>query len=125
MRETSSMRRTPILVVLLFAAAVPCLAAEYESEQGFFRVVEGEATLVRVEDGEPEQAQVNSPVLPGDRVWLSGDARVEVILPDAHRVRLGDGADLELVALARSLDQESEATVLELHAGALAIDVPE
>ncbi|HVR29832.1 MAG TPA: DUF6600 domain-containing protein [Thermoanaerobaculia bacterium] len=124
MKVAATMRTLILLSAALCAAAAPGRAAAYEPEQGFFRVVESDATLVRIESGEPEAARENTPALTGDRVWLSPGARVEIILPDSHRVRLGESADLELVALARSLDEESETTVLLLHSGALALDVP-
>ncbi len=104
------------------AAGAPALADE--DSQGFLRVVEGAATLIRVEDGQPEAARENMPALAGDRLALSPGSRVEVILPDGHRLRLAESADLELVALARSLDENDAATALQLSNGALAIDVP-
>ena len=95
-----------------------------DDAQGFLRVVEGEATLIRVEDRQPEQARENTPALSGDRLSLSPGTRVEVILPDGHRLRLAESADLELTSLARSLDEEGAPTALLLSNGALAIDVP-
>jgi len=119
------MRRTTILVAALTAVSLHGAGASARAEQhGFFRVIEGDATLTRVENGRPEAARENAPALAGDRVWLSAGARVEILLADDHRLRLADGADLELVALARSLDEDAEATVLHLFLGALALDVP-
>ena len=117
------MRRiTLVAAALCVAAGAPVLADE--DSQGFLRVVEGAATLIRVEDGQPEAARENTPALAGDRLSLAPGSRVEVILPDGHRLRLAESADLELVALARSLDENSAATALQLSNGALAIDVP-
>ena len=117
------MRRIHVVAAALCVAAGAPLLAD-EGSQGFLRVVEGAATLIRVEDGRPEAAQENTPALAGDRLSLAPGSRVEVILPDGHRLRLADSADLELVALARSLDEAGAATVLTLYDGALAIDVP-
>ena len=117
------MRRiTVVAAALCIAGGEPLLADE--DSQGFLRVVEGAATLIRVEDGQPEAARENTPALAGDRLSLAPGSRVEVILPDGHRLRLAESADLELVALARSLDENSAATALQLSRGALAIDVP-
>ena len=111
-----------VAAALCVAAGAPC--SPTKTSQGFLRVVEGAATLIRVEDGRPEAAQENTPALAGDRLSLAPGSRVEVILPDGHRLRLAESADLELVALARSLDEEGAATALQLSDGALAIDVP-
>src|SRR6185503_15046357 len=104
MKRTEAMRRiTLVAAAVCVAAGTPMLA---DDSQGFVRVVEGAATLIRVEDGQPEAAQENMPALAGDRLSLAPGSRVEVILPDGHRLRLADSADLELVALARSLDDD-------------------
>jgi hypothetical protein len=117
------MRRiTVVAAAICVGAGFPLLAQE--DSQGFLRVVEGAATLIRVEDGQPEAARENTPALAGDRLSLAPGSRVELILPDGHRLRLAESADLELVALARSLDEDGDATALQLTHGALAIDVP-
>jgi hypothetical protein len=108
----------------MWASALGASAFAGAPEQGFFRVVEGDATLIRVEDGRPEAARENAPALDGDRVVLTAGSRVEIILADGHRLRLGRSAELELVALARSLGADDVATTLTLLGGALAVDVP-
>ncbi|HEX2465408.1 MAG TPA: FecR domain-containing protein, partial [Thermoanaerobaculia bacterium] len=118
------MRRITLVAAALCVAAASAPLLADEDSQGFLRVVEGAATLIRVEDGQPEAARENTPALAGDRLSLAPGSRVEVILPDGHRLRLAESADLELVALARSLDEDSAATALQLSNGALAIDVP-
>jgi hypothetical protein len=123
MKRIGAMRRITLVAAALSVAAGAPSVAEQDS-QGFLRVVEGAATLIRVEDGRPEAARENTPALAGDRLSLAPGSRVEVILPDGHRLRLAQSADLALVALARSLDEAGEATALQLTSGALAIDVP-
>ena len=90
--------------------------AELNGTYGYVRTIEGSATLIQP-DGERIQIQVNEPVLVGDRVFVSGDSRLEIVLADRNLLRLGQQADLGFTALANSADATDASTVLQLRRG--------
>lgn len=90
-----------------------------QGSYGYFRVVDGTATLIQADTNERVRAQANEPVLVGDQVFLSGGSRAELLLADRSLVRIGDRAELGLRALAASPDSRDPVTVLELRRGTL------
>ncbi|MFV1987323.1 MAG: DUF6600 domain-containing protein [Gemmatimonadota bacterium] len=90
--------------------------ADLEGTYGYVRTLDGSGTLIP-SGGERIQLRTNEPVLVGDRLFVSGDSRAEIVLADRNLVRLGDGADLGFRALAYSADAKDPATVLTLRRG--------
>ena len=76
------------------------------------------------DDPHPQAAQVNIPLVRGDRFELAEGARLELVLADRQKLHLGSAASIELVSLARSLDEEGRVTVVRLHHGSLHLQVP-
>ena len=87
---------------------------------GYFRVVEGSATVTPAgaEADDRAPAEVNQPILAGDRLSVSGNrSRVEIILADQNILRVDGNSELVLERLAASPDRDDRATVLRLLSG--------
>jgi hypothetical protein len=130
--EASAMIRhdwTPNLVrvalalgLLALTAAVPAAASNDES-YGYFRAIDGSATLIQAGSDTRTPAEINQPVMAGDRILVSGNARAEIILPDRNILRLDGDTDVTLEQLAASPDRDDPTTVLRLHDGNILLTV--
>ncbi len=105
----------------LLALAAP--AAAESGSYGYFRVVEGSATLMQAGTDERTSAEINQPVLAGDRIQVPGRSRVEIALADRNLLRVDGGSELILERLAASPDRDDRATVLRLLEGNLQLVV--
>lgn len=108
---------------LLVLTAAPAAAAEHDGSYGYLRVVEGPATLIQSGTDDRESAEINQPVLAGDRLQVPARSRVEIMLADRNIVRLDGGSELLLERLASSPDTNDRATVLRLLEGNLQLVV--
>jgi hypothetical protein len=84
---------------------------------GYFRLVDGPATVVPTGGDQAAAAEVNQPVLAGDRLSVPRHAKVEVLLADQNILRVDGGSELIFERLAASPDRQDRATVLRLLAG--------
>jgi hypothetical protein len=105
----------------LLAFAAPAAAESY----GYLRVVEGSATLMQAGTDERSSAEINQPVLAGDRVWVPDRSRVEIVLADRNILRIDGGSELILERLAGSPDRDDRATVVRLLEGNIQLAVVE
>jgi uncharacterized protein DUF6600/FecR-like protein len=127
-KETKAMNASQkplgsILTLALGLLALSAPAAAATGSYGYFRVVEGSATLMQAGNDERASAEINQPVLAGDRLWVPDRSRVEVVLADRNIVRLDGGSELLLERLAASPDRDDRATVLRLLEGNLQLVV--
>ena len=88
-----------------------------EGSYGYFRVVEGGATLVQAGNGNRSAAAVNQPVMPGDRILVADRGRVEIVLSDRNLLRLDGGSEVVLLKLAGTPDTNDRATQIRLEEG--------
>ena len=93
-----------------------------DGSYGYFRTIDGTATVIQA-GGERIQVEVNEPILVGDRVFVGGGSRVELVLADRNLVRLGNEAELGFRALAYSADRADATSVLDLGRGTLQLVV--
>ncbi len=112
-----------ILTLALGLLAPAALAAAETGSYGYFRVVEGAATLMQAGTDERASAEINQPVLAGDRLWVPDRSRVELVLADRNILRVDGGSELILERLAASPDRDDRATVLRLLEGNLQLVV--
>ncbi|WP_419948854.1 DUF6600 domain-containing protein [Candidatus Palauibacter sp.] len=135
-------RRRTGLVGLVWAVALAAppvsaqegeLPADYDAaiaqsgmdgSYGYVRTLEGSATLMQGDTGERVEVSVNEPLLAGDRLFASGESRIEILLADGNIVRAGDRAEVLFSALANSGDTNDPASVIELVRGTLQLVVP-
>ncbi|MCZ0934731.1 MAG: FecR domain-containing protein [Gemmatimonadetes bacterium] len=94
-----------------------------EGSYGYLRALDGSATLIQGDTRERVQLAVNEPILAGDRIFASGESRIEISLADGNLVRIGDRAELLFRALANSADTSDPASILELARGRLQLVV--
>jgi hypothetical protein len=106
----------------LLVLAAPAFAEESDS-YGYVRVVEGSASVVAAGTSERASAEVNQPVLAGDRISVPNRSRIEVVLADRNILRVDGGSELVLERLAASPDRDDRATVVRLLEGNLQLIV--
>ncbi len=82
------------VVALAFPAAAH---ADDDAAHGRVRYVDPGVVLQRAGETGSEDAQVNEPVLPGDRVWTDGTGRVELQFDDGTIVRVDTQTKIDLV----------------------------
>lgn len=107
---------------LLVLPAEPA-AADSDGSYGYVRAIEGSATLIPTGSSDRDTAELNQPVLAGDRLIVAGRSRMELVLADRNILRLDGGSELILERLAASPDSNDRATVLRLLEGNLQLVV--
>ena len=109
-----AMRRLGILTVV----AATMSPAAFGQSYGHARVrhVEEGVSIQRATETGSEEATVNLPFLPGDRVWTDGGGRAEFQFAGGSLVRLDSASKLDYVAQDEGRD---ERIVLRLWSGAL------
>jgi hypothetical protein len=93
-----------------------------DGSYGYFHVVQGQATDSAA-SGERAAAEVNQPVLAGDRITVPRGSRLEIVLPDHNLLRLDGGTEVVLERLAGSADSNDRETKLHLVQGNLQLVV--
>jgi hypothetical protein len=86
------------LVLASFLLATAAAAQENDYRYVYLSHVEGEVTLQRASESEPESGALNVPLQPGDRVWTRGNSRAEIRIGSGLVVHLSEGTKLDLVA---------------------------
>src|SRR5687768_95227 len=117
-----SLVRVGLALGLLTLTALPAAAESRDGSYGYFRVIEGTATLMQ-QDGDRQPAEINQPVLPGDRIWVPERSRAEIVLADRNILRLDGGSEVVLEQLAASPDRDDPATVLRPQDGNVLLTV--
>jgi hypothetical protein len=117
------MRTTTLVVAAALAGAgllVPTEAlAENEAfRHGYVRHVEAGVTLHRATEVSAEEALVNLPFLPGDRVWSDASGRAEFQFPEGTLVRLDSRSKLDYSG---HEEGRGERIVLRLWSGSLIV----
>jgi hypothetical protein len=119
------------LALGLLALAAPTAPAAADEGQatpetgsyGYFRVVEGAASVAPAGATERSDAEVNQPVVAGDHLWVPSHSRVEIELADRNILRVDGGSELVLERLAASPDRDDRGTVVRLLEGNLQLVV--
>src|SRR5258705_9127637 len=109
-----TMRRLWVLTVLALTASPAGFAQSYQ--HGRVRHVEEGVSIQRATETGSEEATVNLPFLPGDRVWTDGGGRAEFQFAGGSLLRLDNASKLDYVAHDEGRD---ERIVLRLWSGAL------
>jgi hypothetical protein len=114
--------RLTLVAGLLAALVVPAAAQTNEDQTaetgsyGYFRVVEGAATLTPV-DGERAGIEINQPLLAGDQLSVPERAHVEIVLADHNLLRVDGGSELVIERQAGETGRDDQATVIRLIEG--------
>jgi ferric-dicitrate binding protein FerR (iron transport regulator) len=94
-----------------------------DGSYGYLRLVEGSASLTQASSGTTSAAEVNQPILPGDRLAVPQRGHVEVVLADHNIVRLDGETQVEFTHLANSAGQQDPSTEIRLDEGNLQLMV--
>ncbi|MEM7048122.1 MAG: DUF6600 domain-containing protein [Acidobacteriota bacterium] len=89
----------------------------YDGTYSYLRTLEGSATLIPPDQGDREQAEVNQPLLVGDRLWVAPRGRAEVLLSDGNLLRLDGDSEATFEHLAYSPEAKDTITEIELRYG--------
>jgi Family of unknown function (DUF6600)/FecR protein len=89
----------------------------------YLRTLDGSATLTQGDTGDRDAAQINQPVLAGDRLATGHGARAEVVLSDGSLVRLDGDSEALFDQLAGAPDSTATVTVLRLAFGTVQLIV--
>ena len=82
----------------LSALPVTSVAQEYSYENAYIHYVDGDVTLQRATEPEPEPGAINVPILPGDRLWTHANSRVAIRFADGTILRLDESTKVDFVA---------------------------
>jgi ferric-dicitrate binding protein FerR (iron transport regulator) len=91
------MRGSKLVFLALVALAAPA-AAQEDYRHGRIRYLEPGVTLQRGTETGAEEAVVNLPYLPGDRVWTDANGRAEFQFEGGALVRLDSRSKLDYAA---------------------------
>ena len=125
---------TAIIALAALVLLAPASQADYTDVEdvenlglsgsyGYVRNLDGEGTLFEAGTEDRSEAEINLPVLVGDRLWVAPESRAELVLSDGNLLRLGADSEVAFDALAGSPDSEDAATVLTLLAGEAVLEV--
>ncbi|HEX5759341.1 MAG TPA: DUF6600 domain-containing protein [Thermoanaerobaculia bacterium] len=117
MRIGTPSRPLPALWAAAAALLLAVPAAAESGSYGYFRVIEGSATVTQAGSGDRAAAELNQPVLAGDRLWVHRSGRLEAVLSDGNLLRVDGGSELLFERLADSPESDDGQTVLRLLQG--------
>ena len=98
------------LALTSFLLATTLHAQDETYPYAYLSHVEGEVSLQRASEPEPESGSLNVPILPGDRIWTRASSRAEIRFGSGLVVHLSEGSKIDFVA------NDSE-TILRLWSG--------
>lgn len=91
--------------------------AQDNTSYGYLRLVEGSATLTQGGSGSRAAAEINQPIMAGDRLQVPSRGRIEAVLADHNIVRLDGGSEVVFERLAASSDRNDPSTLIRLLEG--------
>jgi hypothetical protein len=123
-RTMNSRLSSLVLVAALVGTAGLAYGDDDLTSLSYISYLERYATVYPASNDETLDAQVNMPVLGGDRLDTARGARVEIQLADGCTVWLDEFSTVDFDSLAMSRDSQAQRTALGLAAGGLAIEIP-
>ncbi len=112
------MIRNSLVAIVALSGAVSALASDDDFRHGRIRYLEDGVTIQRASEAGAEEAGLNVPFLPGDRIWTDDRGRAEFQFVDGSVLRLDTQSKLDYVA---HEDGRSERIVLRLWSGGLVL----
>ena len=87
-----------VLAVLLVSLASPtsAQAQNIRYRDGRFLETVGNVTLQRADEASSEEAVLNMPFLPGDRVWTDDSGRAEIVFADGEILWIAERTQMRL-----------------------------
>jgi hypothetical protein len=111
---------------LITMACAPCVAYADDdlTSLSYISYLERYATVQPVSSKDTIEAQVNMPIMVGDRLETTRGARAEIQLSDGCTVWVDELSTVDFDNLAASRDESSPRTSINLAQGTLAIEIP-
>lgn len=94
-----------------------------QESYSYVRTLEGRATLASTGSGPGEEAELNQPLMAGDRIEVGRGARMEIALADRNLLRIGEDASVTLERIAFSGDRDDRTTRIDLARGEIVLVV--
>ncbi len=113
-----------MLITALFGASTLAYGGDDLTSLSYISYLERYATVHPASGDEALDAQVNMPILVGDRLDTARGARVEVPLADGCILWVNEFTTVDFDAIVLSRDADSRRTVLNIVAGGVAIEIP-
>ena len=120
----SPQKASAALVFVLSLAVAPFAAAqetEIRYRDGRFLETVGAVTLQRADEAGSEEATLNMPFLPGDRVWTDQSGRAEIVFADGEILWIAPRSKVD--SLGRGGPDQDERLGLRVFAGSFAARV--
>ncbi|MEP7009279.1 MAG: DUF6600 domain-containing protein [Acidobacteriota bacterium] len=109
---TPRTRSRPFFALALGVAGLALAALPASAQDGgsysYIRTLDGSATVTLAGSQTRDRAEINQPILPGDRLIVSNGSRVELVLSDRSLVHVAGATEIAFDALALSPDDTSD-----------------
>ncbi len=97
-----------VLGIAGLALATMPAGAQDGGSYSYIRTLDGPATVILAGSQTRDRAEINQPILPGDRLVVSNGSRVELVLSDRSLVHVAGATEIAFDALALSPDDSSD-----------------
>ena len=115
-RSAEPIRHAAIMVCFLLALfATPVFAQEFKFRDGRFLETIGGVTIQRADEPSSDEAVLNMPFLPGDRVWTDDSGRAEIVFADGEILWIAERSKVD--SLGRGGRDQDERLGLRVFAG--------
>ncbi len=116
------------IVILALAVLLSVTASATNGDDltslSYISYMERYATIQPADGSTQQEAIINMPLMPGDRIDTARDARMEIQLADGTTLWLDEYTSVSLDALAFSRGDASDRTVLYMAAGSAILQIP-
>lgn len=103
-------RRSTAIALGIAGLALATLPASAQDggSYSYLRTLDGSATVILAGSETRERAEINQPILPGDRLLVGNGSRVELVLSDRSLVHVAGATEVAFDALAFSPDDSTD-----------------
>ena len=123
-RSTKPVRNVAVVLILVLALfASPVFAQDVRFRDGRFLETVGSVTIQRVDEAGSDEAVLNMPFLPGDRVWTDDSGRAEIVFADGEILWIAERSKVD--SLGRGGRDQDERLGLRVFAGSFGARVRE
>jgi hypothetical protein len=115
-RSAEPIRDAAIALALLLTSFVsPVFAQDVRFRDGRFLQTVGNVTIQRADEPSSDEAVLNMPFLPGDRVWTDDSGRAEIVFADGEVLWIAERSKVD--SLGRGGREQDERLGLRIFAG--------
>ena len=123
-RSTEPVKSAAIAIWFLLASwAAPAFAQDLRFRDGRFLETVGTVTIQRADEPSSDEAVLNMPFLPGDRVWTDDSGRAEIVFADGEILWIAERSKVD--SLGRGGRDQDERLGLRVFAGSFGARVRE